>query len=429
MTKYNILLIGSGGREHALADAIIKSESWNDLYVSPGNAGILEIVKKADIDADNFDEIVNFCKNNDIDLVVIGPEQPLVDGLADILRENNIACFGPSKEASQIEGSKAFMKNLAKKYNIPTAKYENFENEGEAKQYIENNFSDNENIVVKTDGLAAGKGVIIAENKKDAIEAVEYMFSGGFGSAGAKIVVEEFLEGEELSFFAISDGKKIVPFGSAQDHKRALDGDKGLNTGGMGCYSPAPVATEEIEQKIMGKCVKPLIEGMANDNIPYIGVLFVGVMIKDNEPKLLEYNIRFGDPEAQTILPRFEGDFANLLFKSATGILTDEDEQIKLSDDNILTVVMAAKGYPESYNKGTKIGNIEEVNELSNVNVCHAGTKKDNSGNIVANGGRVLNIIGKAKTLMEAKNNAYKGVEMINWQDSHYRKDIGWRAL
>ena len=421
----NILLVGSGGREHALAWKLVQSPRCSKLYCTPGNAGIAAQAQCVPINVDEIDRLVEFAKENAIDLVVVGPENPLVDGLADRMSAAGIDVFGPSAKAAQLEGSKGFMKDLCAKYDILSAKYGRFIDVESAKIFIENTGAP---IVVKTDGLAAGKGVIICETTDQAIEATKDMLSGeAFGNAGLEVVIEEFLEGEEVSFFALADGKTILPLTSAQDHKRVGDGDTGLNTGGMGAYSPAHFMTDALEQQIIEDIIEPTIRGMASEGCPFTGVLFAGLMIKDGKATLLEHNIRFGDPECQALMMRLDGDLVDILQAAAQGRLEDVKDKVSWLDDPALCVVMAANGYPGSYQKNTVIDGIDAANAVENAYVFHAGTSKDDSGNIIGVGGRVLGVTASGETIAQAQ--AYKAVDAINWPDGFCRRDIGWRAL
>ena len=419
----NILLIGGGGREHSIAEALSKSSKINELHCIPGNAGIEKIASCHNYDISNQQEILNFCENNNIDIVFIGPEIPLVEGLADYLNRNSFFTFGPNQKAAKLEGSKSFTKDICKKYNIPTATYETFSNAKDALVYIDNHSIP---LVIKVDGLAAGKGVIIAETRDHAINSVNEIFSGKFGNAGDEIVIEEFLDGEEASYFIISDGESFIPLTSAQDHKRIGDGDIGLNTGGMGAYSPAPIINKELEEKTINKIIKPTIKAMNDYGSPYIGILYAGLMIKDNEPKLIEYNVRFGDPECQVIIPRLENDLVELLVNVKEKNL--DNYTLKWKENFAITIVLAAKGYPESYETGDEIKGLDAIGNIDDVEIFHAGTKTKNN-KIVTSGGRVLNINGYGKNLVDAKEKAYSLVKKINWSGCYYRKDIGWRAL
>ncbi len=419
-----ILLVGSGGREHALAWKILQSERCDHLYVAPGNAGIAQIAECVPIKVEEIDALVEFAKGNDIGLVVVGPEGPLVMGLADKIKTAGIPVFGPSQKAAQLEGSKGFMKDLCKKYNIPTASYERFTNLEKALAYIEREGAP---IVIKADGLAAGKGVIVAETLQDAKDAAKDMLSGNvFGNAGASIVVEEFMEGEEVSFFAICDGEHVLAMSSAQDHKRVFDGDKGPNTGGMGAYSPARLMTPELKDKIMERIIHPTVEAMKAEGCPFAGVLFAGLMIVDGEPKLIEYNARFGDPECQTLMLRLQSDLVNVLEAAATGQLNMLS--LTWSDEPAICVVMAADGYPGAYKKNTLIRNLDAAAQVPKVQIFHAGTSVLD-GNIVATGGRVLGVCAVEKTLKDARDLAYQAIDKIDWEDGFCRKDIAWRAL
>lgn len=422
-----ILLVGNGGREHALAWKIAQSPKCETLYCAPGNAGIEQVAECVNISAENVDELTKFAIDKNIDFVIVGPEAPLVLGLADKLRANGIKTFGPSEKAAQLEGSKGFMKDIARKYNIPTAAYERFTKLEPAIEFIKKQGAP---IVVKTDGLAAGKGVIICETEEQAVEAAKEMLSGNmFGDAGTEIVIEEFLTGEEASYFALSDGKNILPLTSAQDHKRVGDGDTGPNTGGMGAYSPAHFMTAELEKKINDKIIQPTVDGMAAEGCEFNGVLFAGLMIENNEPKLIEFNIRFGDPECQEIMMRLESDLVTILEAAAEGNLDTIKDQIKWSDRVSLCIVMAAIGYPGTYEKNTPINGIEEANKLNDVVVFHAGTAKDENGQIVSTGGRVLGVTAIGDNFEQAQTKAYEAVSKISWPKGFYRKDIGWRAI
>lgn len=421
-----VLLVGSGGREHALAWALAASENCEALYCAPGNAGIESCAECVDIKGEDVEAVVKFAEDENIDLVVVGPEAPLVAGLADALIEADIAVFGPKANAARLEGSKGFMKDLCAKYDIPTAAYGRFSDFEKAKAFIEKQPG---NVVVKADGLAAGKGVIICQNKQEAIDAAEEMLSGDmFGDAGAEIVIEEFMDGEELSYFALADGKTMLPLTSAQDHKRVFDGDEGPNTGGMGAYSPAHLMTTELEEKIIHKIISPTIEAMAAEGCPFTGVLYAGLMIVNGEPKLIEYNARFGDPECQPMMMRLQGDLLEILYAGAQGRLDEILGTVTWSEKTALCVVMAAKGYPGSYPKDTPISNIEDATEIKDLTVFHAGTAKKD-GQLVSTGGRVLGVTALGETIEEAQRRAYMGVDKIEWPDGFCRRDIGWRAL
>jgi len=422
-----ILLVGSGGREHALAWKLAQSPQCEVLYCAPGNPGIAAQAQCVPIQVGEIEKLVAFATEKAIDLVVVGPEAPLVDGLADALNAVNINVFGPSAKAAQLEGSKGFMKDIIAKYNIPTAGYGRFTDLEKAKEFIEKTGAP---IVVKTDGLAAGKGVIICENTDQAIEAARDMLSGAsFGAAGAEVVIEEFLEGEEVSFFALADGKTILPLTSAQDHKRVGDGDVGLNTGGMGAYSPAHFVTAELEQKIIDQAIAPTIAGMAAEGCPFTGVLFAGLMVKDGEIKLLEHNVRFGDPECQTLMMRMQGDLAAVLMAAAQGRLDEVKDSVSWSETSAMCVVMAADGYPGAYTKNTVIEGINDANNVEGAYVFHAGTAQSDADEIISVGGRVLGVTAMADTISAAQKRAYKAVDQIKWDGGFCRRDIGWRAI
>jgi phosphoribosylamine---glycine ligase len=424
----NILLIGSGGREHALAWKLAQSPSCDKLYAAPGNPGIAEEAELIDLDAEDHAAVVCFCADHAIDLVVVGPEAPLVDGLADSLRVAGVAVFGPSAKAAQLEGSKGFTKDLCSAANIPTAAYERYASKAEALAGL-GDFS--APYVIKADGLAAGKGVIIAETRADAEAAIDDMFGGGpssplkgaFGDAGASVVIEDFMTGEEVSFFALTDGKDVVAFGSAQDHKRVGAGDTGPNTGGMGAYSPAPVLTPQLEAVVMDQIIKPTVQALADAGMPYSGVLFAGLMLTDQGPKLIEYNCRFGDPECQVLMSRFKGDLAALLLAVAEGRLANAALP-EFRDDVALTVVMAANGYPGTPEKGGMIA----LGHVGNAKVFHAGTAM-NDGQLVANGGRVLSVTAMGRSVSEAQAAAYAAVDAIDFPTGFCRRDIGWREV
>lgn len=421
-----ILLVGSGGREHSLAWALAKSKHCDHLYCAPGNAGIADSAECVDIDVMDVDGLVAFAKDNAIDLVVVGPEAPLVVGLADKLSQAGIKVFGPTQKAAQLEGSKGFTKDLCTKYDIPTAAYGRFTDIDEAKEFLA---KQNIPVVIKADGLAAGKGVIIAETEKEAQDAITDMLSGNaFGDSGHEIVIEEFLEGEELSYFALADGKTILPLTSAQDHKRAFDGNKGPNTGGMGAYSPARLMTAELEEKIIHRIIQPTVEAMAAEGCPYTGVLYAGLMIVNGEPMLIEYNARFGDPECQPLMMRLQADLVEILDACAEGRLADIRGKVTWSDNPAMCVVYATQGYPGSYPKDTPISNVDAADQVAGTKVFHAGTKQDGDA-LLSTGGRVLGVTSEGATLREARDRAYEAIEKIDWPDGFYRTDIGWRAL
>ena len=422
-----ILLVGSGGREHALAWKLSQSPKCEKLFCAPGNAGIADVAECVDVSAEDQEGILKFVQENQIDFVIVGPEQPLVDGLGSKLREAGISVFGPNTDAAQMEGSKGFMKDFCARHNIPTAAYARFKSAEDAKSYVTEQGAP---IVLKTDGLAAGKGVIIAQTIEEAHQNIDEMMSGNaFGSAGEELVIEEFMDGEELSYFALSDGENYLALTSAQDHKRVGDGDTGPNTGGMGAYSPARFMDDKLEQKILDKIIAPTVEGMKKDGTPFQGVLFAGLMIQNGEPRLIEYNIRFGDPECQPIMMRLDSDLVDILLATDTGNLNDFKDKVEWSNKTALCVVMAANGYPASYEKGTEIKNATALIELDNANLFHAGTALDNSGTLVNTGGRVLGVVGLGNSTSEAQSRAYQGVDLIEWPDGFCRRDIGWRDI
>ncbi|MBE1292121.1 MAG: phosphoribosylamine--glycine ligase [Rhodobacteraceae bacterium] len=419
----NILILGSGGREHALAWAVMQNPKCDKLIVAPGNAGIAQIAECASFDIEDGGEVVTFVAANAIDFVIVGPEAPLAAGVADRLREAGVLVFGPSQAAAKLEASKSFTKEICDAANAPTAGYGHFTDADAAKAYIRKQGAP---IVVKADGLAAGKGVIVAMDLQTALDAVDDMFGGAFGGAGAEVVVEEFMEGEEASFFILCDGKTALPVGTAQDHKRVGDGDTGLNTGGMGAYSPAPVLSDEIAQKALDEIVQPTIDEMAKRGTPYQGVLYVGLMIKDGQPRLVEYNVRFGDPECQVLMMRLGAQAMDLMHAAAEERL--HEAQVNWADDHAITVVMAANGYPGSYEKGSVIGGLDAITSDSKNMVFHAGTT-EKDGQITASGGRVLNVTARGASLQEARDRAYAMVDAIDWPGGFFRRDIGWRAL
>jgi len=419
----NVLLIGAGGREHALAWALSASPLLDTLFCAPGNAGIAEIAACVRLDPADPDAVIQFCRDRRVELVMIGPEAPLVAGLGDALGAAGIRYVGPTKAAAQLEGSKGFTKDLCREANIPTAAYGRFTNADAAKAYLA---SQNLPIVIKADGLAAGKGVVIAATRDEAVAAIDACFSGAFGQAGSEVVIEDFLDGEEASFFALCDGVTALPLASAQDHKRVGDGDTGPNTGGMGAYSPAPVMTDDITKRVMAEIILPTVETMARRGTPFRGVLFAGLMITDAGPKLIEYNVRFGDPETQVLMIRLKSDLLAALLATADGVLKDFD--LRWSGDAALTVVMAAEGYPGTPIKGTEIKGLEAAKLVPNVEIFHAGTRRED-GRLLADGGRVLNVTGRGKTVAEAREAAYAAIAKIDWPGGFFRKDIGWRAL
>jgi phosphoribosylamine--glycine ligase len=422
-----ILVVGGGGREHALSWKIAASPFCDKLYAAPGNAGIAEDATCLPVGAEDVEGLVALAKEKAIDLVVVGPEGPLVAGLVDRLTHEGIKAFGPSAAAAKLEGSKRFMKHICSKYDIPTAAYRHFEDIEAAKAYVREQGAP---IVVKADGLAAGKGVTVAETVEEAEAAIHAaMAEGTFGAAGAELVIEEVLRGEEASFFALVDGVTALPLASSQDHKRAFDGDEGPNTGGMGAYSPAPVVTPEVEARIMQRVIRPLVAGMAAEGRPYKGLLYAGLMISEQgEPSVIEFNVRFGDPECQPVMMRLKSDLLPALIATADGQLEHFD--LRWHDEAALTVVLAAKGYPGPYKKNTVIHGLEDfADDEQVVKIFHAGTLTGKNGEILANGGRVLGVTALAATITQARHEAYAAVDAIDWRDGFCRRDIGWRAI
>jgi phosphoribosylamine---glycine ligase len=420
-----ILVIGSGGREHALCHAIKQSSLCKELYCAPGNAGIAAVAECLPVAVEDNAALLVAAQKYAIDLVVIGPEVPLVNGLADVLRAANIPCFGPDKAAAELEGSKGFMKDIVAKAGVPTAEYRRFRDAEAARAYVRQKGAP---IVVKTDGLAAGKGVTVARTLDEALQAItEAMDNKIFGASGAELVIEEFMEGEEISFFALCDGVNAVPFASAQDHKAVYDGDKGPNTGGMGAYSPAPAMTAELQAQVMRDFIMPTMRTMAAAGKPFCGVLFAGLMLTKTGPRLLEYNVRFGDPETQAMLPRLKSDLLAVLYAASTGKL--DAVQLEWHDRAALCVVMAAEGYPGSYRKNTVINGLEAAGAVPDVTVYHAGTARNAAGQVVATGGRVLGVTATGTDIATAQQNAYQAVDQINWPEGFCRRDIGWRAV
>ncbi len=417
-----VLLIGSGGREHALAFKLAASARLSHLYIAPGNGGTGEFGENIALNISDHAEIIAFCTTQKIGLVVVGPEAPLVAGLADDLREAGFNVFGPSKAAAQLEGSKSFTKTLCDEMNIPTADYSRFDNVEEALAHVREHGAP---IVVKADGLAAGKGVTVAQTLEQAESAVCTCFSGAFGEAGAEVVIEECLTGEEVSVFAISDGERFVTLASAQDHKQAFDGDKGPNTGGMGAYSPAPAMTTELLARVEREIVAPTLVGMARRGTPFSGVLFAGLMLTEDGPKLIEHNVRFGDPECQVLMMRLKSDLLELLLASARGDISDITPEWR--DEAALCVVMAARGYPGAYQKGEVISGLEKAQSES-VRIFHAGTRRED-GRALAAGGRVLGVTALGPTITEAQSATYKAIDNIDWPGGFCRRDIGWRAI
>jgi phosphoribosylamine--glycine ligase len=417
----NVLLIGSGGREHALAWKLAQSPRLTKLYVAPGNPGIAEHAEIVPVSPDDHAAVVAFCRANDVTFVVVGPEQPLVAGLADALTGAGIGVFGPSKAAAELEGSKAFTKALCDEANIPTAAWRRFTEAEGAHAWVQTTGAP---IVVKADGLAAGKGVTVAATVDEALAAIDACFAGAHGSAGAEVVIEEFLVGEEASFFALSDGVNVVPLATAQDHKRVGEGDTGPNTGGMGAYSPAPAMTPALVERTLAEIIRPTVAAMAARGTPFRGVLYAGLMLTAEGPKLIEYNARFGDPETQALMLRLDSDLLELMITTAEGRLAGASP--RWMNDAALTVVMAAKGYPDGYGKGDPIAGIDRADALPGVKVFHAGTALA-GGRLVANGGRVLNVTARGATIAEAKARAYAAVDVIDWPGGFCRRDIGWR--
>jgi phosphoribosylamine--glycine ligase len=419
----NLLLIGSGGREHALTAALLSSSQVDTLYVSPGNAGIAEEAECVVLNINDNQVVIDFCRAKNIEFVIIGPENQLVNGLVDALEAAGIHAFGPSRAAAQLEASKAFTKEICQHHGIPTAASATFTKAEPAKAF---SATLGYPVVIKADGLAAGKGVIIAENQMQAEEAIDEMLDGKFGKAGQVVVIEEFLEGEEVSFFALADGTMALAFGSAQDHKRVGDGDTGPNTGGMGTYSPAPLMTSALTRTVMETIINPTVEAMKKRGTPFKGMLFAGLMIHNGVPKLLEYNTRFGDPETQSLLPRLQTDLCSVLLATVKGELATV--KLEWSDRAALCVILATKGYPGSYPSGSVIGNLEQARALPDITLFHAGTKAAD-GQILANGGRVLGVTAMGATIAEAQRKAYEAVDVIDWPEGFCRRDIGWRAL
>ncbi|MBN9555951.1 MAG: phosphoribosylamine--glycine ligase [Alphaproteobacteria bacterium] len=419
----NILLIGSGGREHALAWALSASPLLSKLYCAPGNAGIAEVAECVPIQAMDFDALVAFAKEKKIDFAVIASDPPLVGGLWDRMEAAGIRATGPGEAAAILEGSKGFVKDLCREIGIPSAAYGRFRTAAEAKAFAR---TAGLPVVVKADGLAAGKGVIIAENEAEAGKAIDFMFEGGFGDSGHEVVIEEFMDGEEASFFALSDGEHVIPLAGAQDHKRAFDGDRGPNTGGMGAYSPAPVLPPALETVAMERFIKPTAAAMRAKGRPYQGVIYLGLMITKDGPKLVEYNCRFGDPECQVLMVRLKSDLLTALLAARDGVLNTID--LRWRDDAALTVAMASKGYPGAYEKGHPITGLAEAAKLPGITIFHAGTTRRDS-EILATGGRVLSVTATGQNVAEAQARAYAAVDRIHWDGAFCRRDIGWRAI
>ena len=417
-----IAIIGSGGREHAIAATISKSSLINEIFCIPGNAGTSKIATNVEMDINQFDELHKYIKDKSIDLVVVGPEQPLVNGIVDYLEQFNIKVFGPNKIASQLEGSKIFTKKLCQKYNIPTANFGIFENKIDAKKFLENAKYPN---VIKADNLAAGKGVYICNNKQESFMAVEEIFDGKFGEA-KNVLIEEFLEGEEMSYFIISDGTTVKSFETAQDHKRVLEGDSGKNTGGMGAYSPSRLISNDLENKILDKIIKPTLKGLSDLGTEYKGFLYAGLMIVENEPYLIEYNVRMGDPECQTILPKLKTDLAEIINSCCNKKLADIN--IEWTNKKSLCVVLCSKGYPDTYQKNVLIKNLENLSLNEDNFIFHAGTKNEND-KFFATGGRVLNFISLSDDFLKARNEVHQCIEKLDWNGGFYRRDIGYKVI
>ena len=415
-------IIGSGGREHAICDALTKSKKIKQIYCFPGNAGTAQLAKNIEIDTNDFDKIKNFIIKNNIDLIVVGPEKPLVEGIVDFFQKNNIKVFGPNKIASQLEGSKIFTKKICEKYNIPTAKFNVFENIDDAKKFInEVKFP----LVIKADGLASGKGVYICEDKKNAVNSIEEIFNGKFGLA-KNVLIEEFLVGEEMSYFVVSDGKTIKDFETAQDHKRVLEGDRGKNTGGMGAYSPSRLISPDLRKKILNKIINPTLKALGDIGCKYKGFLYAGLIIVNNEPYLIEYNVRMGDPECQTILPKLKTDLFDILNACCEENLSNL--KIEWHDKKSLCIVLCSKGYPEEYKKNIFISNLEKINLEKNEYIYHAGTKINNN-KIYSNGGRVLNFVSLSKSFKESRIKIINLIKLLNWSNGFFRKDIGYKVI
>ena len=419
----NILILGGGGREHALAWAVMQNPKCDKLIVAPGNAGIAAIAECADLDVLDGGAVAEFAEANAIDLVIVGPEAPLAAGVADRLREAGLAVFGPSQEAARLEASKAFTKEICDAAGAPTAAYARFTEAGPARAHVRRAGAP---IVIKADGLAAGKGVIVAMDEAQALAAIDDMFGGEFGAAGAEVVIEEFMTGEEASYFVLCDGETALPLGTAQDHKRAFDGDAGPNTGGMGAYSPAPILSEAVAARALDEIVRPTLAEMARRGTPYQGILYVGLMIEDGQPRLVEYNVRFGDPECQVLMMRLGAQVLDLIQAATEGRLAEA--RVNWADDHAMTVVMAARGYPGAYDKGSVIRGLDALPETASQMCFHAGTAQ-RDGATVAVGGRVLNCTARGATLAEARDRAYAMVDAIDWPEGFCRRDIGWRVL
>ena len=418
----NILIIGNGGREHALTYFIKNSPKIKDIYCIPGNAGTSKISKNINIDLTNFEKLREFINKNNIQIVIIGPEKPLVDGVVDFLESNQIKVFGPSKSASQLEGSKIFTKKICEKYQIPTAKFGVYHNQSHALEFLENCKLP---VVIKADGLAAGKGVYICESNKSSVQAVEEIFNGKFGKAN-QILIEEFLQGEEMSYFIISDGKNYKSFGTAQDHKRAMEKDKGPNTGGMGAYSPSRLESKDLNKKILEKIIEPSLKALKDMDTEFKGFLYAGLMICNNEPFLIEYNVRMGDPECQTILPRLKTDFFEIIDATISQKLDSID--IEWKEEKSLSIVLCSKGYPKKYENNIEIKDLENLNVDKNQFIFHAGTKLENN-RIISNGGRVLNFVVNSSNFKDCRSQAINLIKKLNWKNGFFRKDIGFKVI
>jgi phosphoribosylamine--glycine ligase len=422
--RMNILVIGSGGREHALCLKLAESPLADRLFCAPGNGGIAAVATCVALDPLKFDQVIAFCRTEKIDFVIVGPEAPLVAGVVEALEAAGIRTFGPTSQAAALEGSKGFTKDLCARHDIPTAAYRRFTEARGAHAYVNEHGAP---IVVKADGLAAGKGVVVAMTADEAHEAIDRILGGAFGAAGAELVIEDYLDGEEISFFALCDGKTAIPLASAQDHKRVFDGDKGPNTGGMGAYSPAPVMTPALEREVMDRIVMPTVRAMAAEGRPFTGILFAGLMITAKGPSLIEFNTRFGDPECQVLMVRLRSDLLTALVAARDGVLASFD--LRWKDDAALCVVMAANGYPGDVKKGEPIRGLDKAAQVEGVAVLHAGTTRDADGTIRSNGGRVLGVTASAATVKTARERAYKAVDLIDWPGGFCRRDIAWRAM
>ncbi|NOY75633.1 MAG: phosphoribosylamine--glycine ligase [Kiritimatiellaeota bacterium] len=420
-----ILVVGGGGREHALCWKLAQGKDVEKIYCGPGNAGIANVAENVAIQVDDLDALAEFAESNGVDLTVVGPEVPLCSGIADLFMSRGLRVFGPTQAAAMLEGSKKFSKEFMRRNNIPTAEAASFADEEAARKYVSAKIAGNPGVVVKADGLAAGKGVVVATSEREALDAVSECFSGAFGDAGANVLVEELLIGEEASILALTDGNTIIPLASSQDHKRALDGDLGPNTGGMGAYSPAPVVTDELMSEINEKVLNPFLQGVNNEGMDYRGIIYAGIMVTNAGPKVLEFNVRFGDPETQAVLARLDGDLADIMLKTSEKRLSEVT--LEWSAEPAVCVVMAAGGYPGAYEKGKVISGIDDAERTGAV-VFHAGTKND-GGKIVTSGGRVLGITTKGRDIREAAANAYAAVEKISWDGAQYRGDIAHRAI